>query len=785
MFCIYCGKQIEDTARFCKYCGASTAIETEPIAAVAPTVDPVVVSAPVNNEAEVPAATPITEEALPVADTPSDAISSYSAEPLTEEAPDAIPIAEIENLTPPVPLAKPKKGKKKLWISLIAALLVFAIVLISVTLPDDDFKATNSDDAVSDSEEGGSSDDEDDNIAPLPDNGVRTIMIYIVGSDLESRYGAATADIDEMITAEYDAEKTQVVICAGGASSWQNNVVSSYETSYYQVTEDDLIEVKELSQNNMGDEDTLSDFLDWSVDNFPADRYSLVFWNHGGGPIHGYGQDELSGDVLSLEELTSALDASPFSSNDKLELLGFDACMMGSVETAWLFKDYADFFIASQEIEPGQGWDYNFLSDISSCRNGGEMGEVIIDSYFDYYEELFEEYPRQETEITLSCINLSKIDEVEEEINNLFSGVNDDVISGQFATASRCRSKSKAFGKMGTVSQYDLVDLKHIASLLSSTYSEAEALEEAVEKAVVYSKSNVKNANGLSIYHPYDNTYSFSSFKRVYNSFGFAEKYTDYIINFVDCLENGEQSQNSYREFSKTAGFATANGQKSDLSIQLTAEQMETFSNAKYYVFWEMPVSQTFSGKTEYLQVFSGQDVNVSSDGKLTATYNGKAVFGKNHATGKYSDCPLSMDQIYDGSLEEKYYFPCMFWFFGDNLDMDIENVNWLMKIKNGKPTLLNAYYMNSDSEFPDKMLINPDDYSIYGFMNNSYFIKTDSNQNTVFEASGSIYGFEYEKEAGFSLELKEITDKSQYKAVFLIEDIYGNTYFSDFISLS
>ena len=145
------------------------------------------------------------------------------------------------------------------------------------------------------------------------------------------------------------------------------------------------------------------------------------------------------------------------------------------------------------------------------------------------------------------------------------------------------------------------------------------------------------------------------------------------------------------------------------------------------------------------------------------------------------------MYQIYDGTLEEKYYFPCLFWYFGDNFEMEVKSVNWLMKIKDGNPTLLNAYLMESgnDANFPDKQLISPDDYTIYGFMNNAYFVSEDSNGNIAFEYSGSAYGFEYTKEDGFSIELRPIEDKSQYRAVFVIEDIYGNRYYSDFIPLA
>lgn len=608
----------------------------------------------------------------------------------------------------------------------------------------------------------------------------RTVMIYIVGSDLESDGGAATEDIAEMITAQIDPAKVDVLLCAGGSKEWQNNVVSEAETSYYQVSQTDLVKVQQSGKKDMADSKTLSDFLNWSVSNYPADGFSLIFWDHGAGPMYGYGCDELTGGILSLEDMVTALRESPFNAQNKLELLGFDACLMGTAETAWAFKDYAEYFVGSQELEPGFGWDYEFLSKLSNCQNGADIGEEIIDYFYDYGSKYNSSW---DLELTLSCIDLSKIDKVETAVNQLFSVVNQDVLSGQLATASRCRYRSKAFGKTDDGS-YDLVDLKHMASLLSSSYSEAAALEQAVSEAVVYAKSNVQNAYGLSIYHPYDDLTSQSEMTRLYKTFDFAPKYCDYMYNFMTGMKNSTPSQNSYRNFSGTMGTAQASGGDYALSIQLTQEQLENFSSARYYVFWEIPAEETFSKKTEYLQVFSGQDVTLSDSGTLNATYGGKAVFGIDQTTGTVSDCPLSMNQIYDGSLEEKYYFPCMFWVTQG--DFELEAVNWMMKIQDGVPVLQQAYRMNSAIEnVPDKAYIDPEDYDLYTFANGSYFVATNENGNTEFSYADSNYGFEYTKEGGFSLELRPIPDKSEYRAVFLIEDIHGNQYYSDFIPLA
>ena len=138
-------------------------------------------------------------------------------------------------------------------------------------------------------------------------------------------------------------------------------------------------------------------------------------------------------------------------------------------------------------------------------------------------------------------------------VNTLFSSVNSDVLAGQMATASRCRYSSKAFGKYATTTSYDLIDLKHIANLLAPYYSQALALSNAVDSAVVCSKSNVVNANGLSNYHPYDEISQASAINTIYGNFRFAPVYAEYIKNFMSNMAASAATQSAYRGFSLIA----------------------------------------------------------------------------------------------------------------------------------------------------------------------------------------------------------------------------------------
>ena len=120
-----------------------------------------------------------------------------------------------------------------------------------------------------------------------------TIMIYMNGSDLETDYGAATADITEMLESGYDADSMNIILYTGGTTEWKNDTVPSDANCIWKIEGDGLTLLKKDSPASMGDPDTLASFLNYTCAVCTAQSYGLVFWNHGGGPVMGYGCDHL------------------------------------------------------------------------------------------------------------------------------------------------------------------------------------------------------------------------------------------------------------------------------------------------------------------------------------------------------------------------------------------------------------------------------------------------------------------------------------------------------------
>lgn len=195
------------------------------------------------------------------------------------------------------------------------------------------------------------------------------IYWYLCGSDLESNYGSATEDLSELMEAELP-ENVKIVIETGGSSQWQNETVEADYLERYVYSSEGFECVQQLDSANMGESSTLADFLEFCRDNYPAEHTAVIFWNHGGGSAGGVAFDELYGyDSLSLAEIYDAFDSvyELSEENPPLELVGFDACLMATVDTANAFSDIARYMVASEETEPGNGWYYTWMGP-GPCR---------------------------------------------------------------------------------------------------------------------------------------------------------------------------------------------------------------------------------------------------------------------------------------------------------------------------------------------------------------------------------------------------------------------------------
>jgi len=336
-----------------------------------------------------------------------------------------------------------------------------------------------------------------------------SVYWYLCGSDLESDYACATYDLMEMLDVDLP-ENINVVIQTGGADVWQNNLMDSRKIQRWLYNHDGLQLVDERPQANMGDMDTLLEFLDFGNTYYPAEKQAVIFWNHGGGSVDGASFDENYGfDSLDLIEMYSAFDAvwPADTENPSLELVGFDTCLMATVDVAAVFQNFSKYLVGSEEVEPGNGWQYNgWLSDLAlnPSMSGEELGISICTTYYEGCAAA-----GTEAQTTLSVTDLTKLNILLEAYEafgrEAFAEASRE--PGFFAELGRAAASSENYGGNTREQGYtNMVDLGHLARQTAWMLPSASEVCDALDECVVYQVGGIyrSEATGLSCYYSYD-----------------------------------------------------------------------------------------------------------------------------------------------------------------------------------------------------------------------------------------------------------------------------------------
>jgi len=363
---------------------------------------------------------------------------------------------------------------------------------------------------------------------------VATIMVYMCGTDLESRSAMGTSDLNEMISATV-GNNVNLIVYTGGCKGWRNSLISSGRNQIWQIKDGNIACLMDNAGNeSMTKPETLTSFIKWASSRYPANRMGLIFWDHGGGSISGYGYDEKyprSGS-MTLTGIDSALK----NAGIKYDFIGFDACLMATAETAMVAGKYADYMIGSEETEPGIGWYYtNWLTALSRDTSTPtlDLAKIIAD---DFTDQCARRCPGQST--TLSVVDLSELTQtLPEKLNDFAQEAAGKISDGAYKEVATARSGSKEFARGTNIDQIDLV---HFAKLLNS--STGKKLADTIGEAVKYNvtSANTANAYGLSIYFPYRTLNKVDSMTNTYEAIGMDGLYTDCIRKFAQMETSGQ-----------------------------------------------------------------------------------------------------------------------------------------------------------------------------------------------------------------------------------------------------
>ena len=369
-----------------------------------------------------------------------------------------------------------------------------------------------------------------------------TVFVYMNGSDLESEDGEATEDLCEMLAANISSQ-VNVLVETIGTKSWSKRLgIASDHTQRYKVEAGNLMLVDDsLGQLDCTSPDTLADFISWGAENYPANRYILIFWDHGAGPVYGFGYDEHQSEdsVLTIDEIQTAIRQSGIY----FDIIGMDSCIMSSLELCCAMYNYCDYMILSEDFESGYGWSYtgwlNALSENTSI-SSEKLGKIIVDDMIADNEE------NGEGSSTLALIDESYMKVLYTAWAD-FAYANEPALLGE-NYSMHVRGGRRAhpvlrkkglfdflFDEDGdySMSDYYITDIMAVAQNIES--KEAEALAAAVNLSICYFNctDDEVGMTGLSVTLPYGDSEFYGYLYPVFTGVGMDADYVGWLEKFV------------------------------------------------------------------------------------------------------------------------------------------------------------------------------------------------------------------------------------------------------------
>lgn len=391
----------------------------------------------------------------------------------------------------------------------------------------------------------------------VPTKAKWTFMIYLdADNNLES---AGLADFLEMSAVGTTPDVNILV---------QMDRISSFDTGYgnwtgvrrFHVQKENTpatAPIMDLGELNMGDPAVLQDFVEWGITGYPAEHYALAIWNHGGGwravqdtllrgvramkatgrdnesdrPVaRAVAWDDTDGDMLYMREVQTALESARTrltarnGTMVKLDIVGFDACLMGMIEVAYALRNVANFMVGSEELEPSNGWPYDtILQDMVNTPSisAGNVAKMIVDKYGS----------TSSSQITLSSVDLEKVNDVCLKIDNLTA-----TMTGEWASLQAARNNATQYHVADRtnywgVDLWDLADKVYTRVTATAIRSAANELKYSLNNFVTNERhsSDRAGSHGVAIYFPH----TLSEFNNDTDHSGYEQSNTYMPVDFV------------------------------------------------------------------------------------------------------------------------------------------------------------------------------------------------------------------------------------------------------------
>ncbi|WP_299755617.1 clostripain-related cysteine peptidase [uncultured Chloroflexus sp.] len=334
---------------------------------------------------------------------------------------------------------------------------------------------------------------------PPPNAAEWTVLVYLDGdNNLESD---AIDDFEEMarvgstdqvhIVVQMDRIRSPEVWDDRRYGNWDSTLRFRVEAGMEPTRENALTD---LGERNMGDPATLSDFLIWGIENYPAKRYAIILWDHGASWL-GIASDDTDGDVLNLPEISSAFETAIARTRiGGFEMIGFDACLMAQFDVLHTVAPYGRVAVASAELEPNSGWAWDaWLEQVVAKpeQDGYAIGPVIVQTYMDSFRG------QSADEVTLSAFDLTRMNELVSGLDALAQELQRGV-QQSYTAIGQARSFTNVYAP-SYAEEFNAIDLPHFLNLLPQQGATGAVRERAAQ--LLRAIESARLANGVGSYH--------------------------------------------------------------------------------------------------------------------------------------------------------------------------------------------------------------------------------------------------------------------------------------------
>ncbi|MCJ7607541.1 MAG: clostripain-related cysteine peptidase [Thermoplasmata archaeon] len=269
-------------------------------------------------------------------------------------------------------------------------------------------------------------------------------------------------------------------------------------TELLEISGDSYQVVNTYPEMNFGDGATFSWFISEVSTLYPSEKLSVTASDHGAGWKE-FSYDQTSGDEIRMPEMKAAIeDAGVF-----IDILSFDACLMGSIEVAYeaYTTGLVHYMVGSEESVPLEGFPYDDMltsAALDPTRTPAQVAIDMVEGYGQHYDQT------SAMSVTLSAVDILSIGQSTATFQTWCGLMHDNLGTYGRVYKDALKTAYIAFGTMNYVDMADLGDTLLADSRFSNPAlrSATTGMITAIDSAVIaiYANSDGPESRGLTLY---------------------------------------------------------------------------------------------------------------------------------------------------------------------------------------------------------------------------------------------------------------------------------------------